>query len=38
MGYNAGSYDVIVIGAGHAGCEAGLAAKTNGLKNINVNN
>lgn len=24
MGYNAGSYDVIVIGAGHAGCEAGL--------------
>ena len=26
MGYNAGSYDVIVIGAGHAGCEAGLAA------------
>lgn len=27
MGYNAGSYDVIVIGAGHAGCEAGLAAR-----------
>ena len=37
MGYNAGSYDVIVIGAGHAGCEAGLAA-VNGLQNINVNN
>ena len=33
MGYNAGSYDVIVIGAGHAGCEAGLA-KTNGLKTL----
>ena len=24
--YNAGKYDVIVIGAGHAGCEAALAA------------
>ena len=24
MQYEAGSYDVIVIGAGHAGCEAGL--------------
>ncbi|NLG32139.1 MAG: tRNA uridine-5-carboxymethylaminomethyl(34) synthesis enzyme MnmG, partial [Syntrophomonadaceae bacterium] len=26
MGYKAGSYDVVVIGAGHAGCEAALAA------------
>ncbi|TEB04145.1 tRNA uridine 5-carboxymethylaminomethyl modification enzyme MnmG [Pelotomaculum schinkii] len=26
MEYNAGRYDVIVVGAGHAGCEAGLAA------------
>ncbi|MHC9370367.1 FAD-dependent oxidoreductase, partial [Clostridium perfringens] len=26
MRYNAGSYDIGVIGAGHAGCEAGLAA------------
>ncbi|WP_366923443.1 tRNA uridine-5-carboxymethylaminomethyl(34) synthesis enzyme MnmG [Metallumcola ferriviriculae] len=26
MTYSAGSYDVIVIGAGHAGCEAALAA------------
>jgi len=26
MTYNAGNYDVIVIGAGHAGCEAALAA------------
>ena len=25
MKYNAGSYDVAVIGAGHAGCEAALA-------------
>ena len=33
MGYNAGSYDVIVIGAGHAGCEAGLAW-LNGLKTL----
>ncbi|MDI6632089.1 MAG: fructose-bisphosphatase class II, partial [Thermoanaerobacteraceae bacterium] len=24
--YSAGEYDVIVIGAGHAGCEAALAA------------
>ena len=22
MAYNAGDYDVIVVGAGHAGCEA----------------
>lgn len=26
MTYDAGHYDVIVIGAGHAGVEAGLAA------------
>ncbi|HVJ49114.1 tRNA uridine-5-carboxymethylaminomethyl(34) synthesis enzyme MnmG [Desulfitobacterium sp.] len=26
MEYQAGSYDVIVVGAGHAGCEAALAA------------
>ena len=34
MGYNAGSYDVIVIGAGHAGCEAGLAAARMGSKTL----
>ena len=26
MSYTAGNYDVIVIGAGHAGCEAALAS------------
>ena len=26
MEFLAGSYDVIVVGAGHAGCEAALAA------------
>jgi tRNA uridine 5-carboxymethylaminomethyl modification enzyme len=30
----AGSYDVIVIGAGHAGCEAGLAAARLGKKTL----
>ena len=30
--YDAGNYDVIVVGAGHAGCEAGLAAAKMGLK------
>ncbi|QGY38340.1 tRNA uridine-5-carboxymethylaminomethyl(34) synthesis enzyme MnmG [Bacillus sp. A260] len=34
MGYNASSYDVIVIGAGHAGCEAGLAAARMGSKTL----
>ncbi|MBR6120051.1 MAG: tRNA uridine-5-carboxymethylaminomethyl(34) synthesis enzyme MnmG [Oscillospiraceae bacterium] len=32
MGYFAGSYDVAVIGAGHAGIEAGMAAARLGLK------
>jgi len=30
--YNAREYDVTVIGAGHAGCEAGLAAARMGMK------
>lgn len=34
MGYKAGFYDVIVIGAGHAGCEAGLAAARMGAKTL----
>ncbi|MBW8350336.1 tRNA uridine-5-carboxymethylaminomethyl(34) synthesis enzyme MnmG [Bacillus sp. IITD106] len=32
--YEAGKYDVIVIGAGHAGCEAGLAAARMGAKTL----
>ena len=34
MNYNAGEYDIAVIGAGHAGCEAGLAAARLGLKTL----
>lgn len=34
MEYLAGNYDVIVIGAGHAGCEAGLAAARMGCKTL----
>ena len=34
MEYNAGKYDVAVIGAGHAGCEAGLATARLGLKTL----
>jgi tRNA uridine 5-carboxymethylaminomethyl modification enzyme len=32
--FKAGNYDVVVIGAGHAGCEAGLAAARLGKKTL----
>jgi tRNA uridine 5-carboxymethylaminomethyl modification enzyme len=34
MTYDAGHYDVIVIGAGHAGCEAGVAAAKMGANTL----
>ncbi|MCL2677540.1 MAG: tRNA uridine-5-carboxymethylaminomethyl(34) synthesis enzyme MnmG [Clostridiales bacterium] len=33
-GYRAGSYEVIVVGGGHAGCEAALAAARMGAKTL----
>jgi tRNA uridine 5-carboxymethylaminomethyl modification enzyme len=33
-GYNMGAYDIIVVGAGHAGCEGGLAAARMGKKTL----
>jgi tRNA uridine 5-carboxymethylaminomethyl modification enzyme len=36
MQYEAGNFDVIVIGAGHAGCEAGLAAARVGAKTLMI--
>jgi tRNA uridine 5-carboxymethylaminomethyl modification enzyme len=36
MTYEAGNFDVIVIGAGHAGCEAGLAAARVGAKTLMI--
>lgn len=34
MSYYAGKYDVAVIGAGHAGCEAGLTCARMGMKTL----
>ncbi|WP_042198233.1 tRNA uridine-5-carboxymethylaminomethyl(34) synthesis enzyme MnmG [Paenibacillus camerounensis] len=36
MGYEGGSYDVVVIGAGHAGCEAALAAARMGCNTLMI--
>ena len=34
MNYHAGTYDIAVIGAGHAGIEAALAAARMGLRTL----
>ncbi len=36
MKYDAGEYDIAVVGAGHAGCEAKTCCCKNGNENIIV--
>lgn len=34
--YEAGNYDIVVVGAGHAGCEAALASARMGMKTLMI--
>lgn len=34
--YESGNYDIVVVGAGHAGCEAALASARMGMKTLMI--